>query len=101
MAEELAAVDGDGIKPEGGHSSGGQLIVEGDKTVLVNNIAIVTHQTKANPDNLNHQEEEIKTKSGSWSETVFAYNKHVHRNNDERNCGAKTKVTGQSTVFVG
>ncbi len=102
MAKELIAVDGDGIKAEAGHAgTGGELEVEGDKTVFINKKAIVTHQTKAKPDDQGHTEEEVKTKDKSFSETVFAYKKHVHRNNDERNCGAKTKVTNQENVFCG
>ncbi len=35
------------------------------------------------------------------SGTVFISGKPIHRKDDLRNCGAKTIVTGQSTVFVG
>ena len=93
---ELWSVDND---PES-HGEG-RLIVEGPKTVLIQGIPVVTHETRAGGDLAGHVEPQTNTKSGSWSETVFAYNKHAHRNNDERNCDAKTVVEGQSTVKVG
>lgn len=93
---ELWAVDNDPNE----HGEG-RLIVEGEKTVFINNKPVVTHETRGRPDNSGHVEPETNTKSGSWSSTVFAYNKHSHRKNDQRNCGAKTVVEGQDTVFVG
>ena len=99
MAENLAAVDGDpNNHPPGGKK--GRLRVQGDKTVLVENKAIVTHSTPADPDEF-HPPPPTDTKEGSYSNTVFAYNKHVHRVNDLRQCDAKTEQEGNSTVYVG
>ena len=39
-----------------------------------------------------------KTAEGSGD--TFAYSKQDHRHGDSRDCGAKTVVVGQSTVFV-
>lgn len=96
MTSKLWAVDRD----PSDHGEG-RLKVEGDKTVFINKKAVVTHETKADPDNEGHTSEETKTKAESWSKTVFAYKKHAHRKDDERVCGAKTVVEGQSTVFIG
>lgn len=93
---ELWAVDND---PDD-HGEG-RLIVEGPKTVKIQGKPVVTHETRAGGDNAGHVPPSTHTKSGSWSESVFAYNRHAHRNKDERNCGAKTVVEGQSTVKVG
>lgn len=87
---QLWAVDND----VNNHGDGG---LNPTGTVYING-KLVTHVgTDADNDLLGH----VNPKASSGSSTAFVYGLAVHRNDDDRNCGAKTVVSGQSTVFVG
>ena len=92
MAEELWAVQGD--KNDHGE---GAFKEPANKTVLINNKPVIVKGDDAEGDNQGHTNPEADGTSG----TVYAYGEKIHRNNDTRNCGAKTVVTGQSTVTSG
>jgi uncharacterized Zn-binding protein involved in type VI secretion len=79
-----------------------------DRKVFINGKPVIVRNDEAYEDNLcdtplgpntggNHCNPFASTASSS----VFANNRAAHRNNDERDCGSKTIVDGQSTVFVG
>ena len=93
---ELWAVEGD----TNSHGGGG-LIADNPRTVFINGIAVIEHQDPAHPDNLCPASPHCNPATDNGSSTVFVYGKPVHRNNDDRICGAKTTVINQSTVFVG
>ena len=89
---ELWAVEND----PNDHSEG-RFKTPANTSVKINNKPVIVKGDDANGDNLGHTNPEADTTSN----TVFAYNIKAHRNNDLRNCGAKTVAEGQSTVFVG
>jgi hypothetical protein len=94
---KLWAVDGD----ENSHG-GGKLIVGGASapaTVKINGKSVIVHQSPAGPDDLGHPPPPTDTANGSG--TVSCYGAPVHRQDDLRECGATTIVSGQSTVKVG
>jgi uncharacterized Zn-binding protein involved in type VI secretion len=94
---ELWAVEGD----QNSHG-GGELIAGGASspgTVKINGKKVIVHESPAAGDDLGHPLPPTDTAAGSG--TVFCYGAPVHRNNDPRQCGAVTEVTGQSTIKVG
>lgn len=93
---ELWAVEGDPNT-----HGGGNLIAANPQTVFVNGIPVIEHEDPAFPDGLCPAAPHCSPNTAEGSSTVFVYGKPVHRNNDDRVCGAKTIVTNQSTVFVG
>jgi len=102
---ELWAVVGD----KNTHGDG-DLTLSGDSapgTVLINGKAVIVGKTNANPDDQSPDiidggvTDHDNPYSSTYSSTVFAYGKGAHRNNDLRACGAKTVVTGETTVTVG
>ena len=80
----------------------GALIATNPKTVFINNIPVIEVQDDSNPDNLCFIDgpPHCNPFSTEGSANVFVYNNPVHRNDDDRVCGAKTIVINQSTVFV-
>lgn len=103
MAGKKVAVEGD----ETDHGEGKLKPPSGDNkgTVFVNGKKVIVHLdggAEAFADNFGHTEEDTKTDGGS--STVFAYKKPVHREDDPRKCGAKTKISRNSDkdkVFAG
>lgn len=103
MAGKKVAVEGD----ESDHGEGKLKPPSGDNkgTVFVNKKKVIVHLdggAEAYGDNAGHPEADTKTNGGS--STVFAYKKPVHRDEDPRKCGAKTKITRDSAndkVFAG
>lgn len=99
MAEELWAVMGD----ENDHGHGQFKDPGSGRTVYINGKSVICRNDEAYPDDLcavaggNHCDPIAE----GVSSTVFANNRAAHRNNDTRNCGAKTIVTGQDSVKVG
>ena len=97
----LVAVEGD----VDSHNELGALIAANPKTVFIHNIAVIVVGDKAAPDVTGHG-----TSSGpdphdhpdvtSGSPTVFAYGIAIHREDDDRACGAETFVIKQSDVFA-
>lgn len=81
---------------------GGQLIASGGsspQTVKINGANVIVHQSPARPDNLGHPLPPTSTANGSG--TVMIYGLPVHREGDNRQCGATTISSGQSTVNAG
>jgi uncharacterized Zn-binding protein involved in type VI secretion len=95
---ELWAVEGDPNT-----HGGGELIAANPQTVFIDGIPVIEHSDPANPDSLCVPlgPPHCNPATANGSGTVFVYGNPVHRNNDDRVCGAKTTVTNQSTVFVG
>jgi uncharacterized Zn-binding protein involved in type VI secretion len=94
---KLWAVEGD----PNSHGDG-ELIADGDSspgTVKINGKKVIVHKSTAEPDNLGHPLPPTDTAEGSG--TVFCYGAPAHREDDRRECGATTIVTGQSTVKIG
>jgi len=89
---ELWAVEGD----PSDHGEG-RFKEPARKTVFVEKKPVIVKGDEANGDNAGHP----NSKAEGTSDTVFAYNIKAHRNKDTRDCGAKTIVEKQSTVFVG
>lgn len=66
-------------------------------TVKVGNKPVIVIDDEAFPDNDGHTNTQAKTGSAN----VFVYNKKIHRDKDERYCGAKTVVEGDgSKVYI-
>lgn len=93
MAEEKVAVEGDKIDDHGE----GAFKTPAKTSVKIEGKPVIVVDDEAYPDNSNHTDTQASTGSG----TVFVYGKKLHRNNDQRHCGGKTKATGQSKVFCG
>lgn len=99
MANELWAVEMD----PNDHGEG-WLLAEGASSPQTVKIGpskrnAIVHESPAFPDLYGHDVPLVNTKTHSG--TVFCYGSPVHRQSDERKCGAFTIVKGQSTVFVG
>ena len=92
MGEQLWAVKGD----PNSHGNG-RFETPYNTSVLINNKPVIVKGDHAEGDNASHGDPRADTTSG----TVYAYNIKVHRNDDLRDCGAKTVVEEQTTVFVG
>jgi uncharacterized Zn-binding protein involved in type VI secretion len=97
MANEYWAVEGD----PNNHGNG-QLIANLDsspRTVKINNLYVIVVESEAEPDDFGHIVPDVNAITGSG--TVKCYGKPVHRQSDERRCGAITIAKGQKTVLVG
>lgn len=92
MGVELWAVEGD--EDDHGH---GAFKTPSNTTVKINGKNVIVKGDHANGDDAGHTDPAADGTSG----TVFAYGQKIHRNNDTRNCGAKTIAKGQSTVKSG
>jgi uncharacterized Zn-binding protein involved in type VI secretion len=80
----------------------GELIADGASslgTVKINGKKVIVHKSSAKPDKEGHPLPPTDTAEGSG--TVFCYGAPAHREDDRRECGATTIVTGQSTVKIG
>jgi hypothetical protein len=91
---ELISVQGDENDHVGGalHASNnsGKFFIEGKKVVYIGSTA---------DGDLLHPPPPTDASSGSFA--VYSEGIAIHRNNDNRLCGAKTIVTGQSSVTCG
>ena len=92
MSEEAVAIEGDKIDD---HKEGA-FKTPGSTSVKIANKPVIVKDDEAYPDNSGHTDTQAETGSG----TVFAYNKKLHRNNDQRHCGGKTKAT-DNKVYCG
>ena len=98
----LIAVEGD----VDSHNELGGLIATNPKTVFIHNIAVIVVGDKAVPDvsssgsNPSGDDPHDRPYVTSGSPTVFAYNIPIHREDDDRECGAETYVVKQSDVFA-
>lgn len=79
----------------------GNLIAQNPQTVRINGIPVIEHDSPAYPDGLCPAPPHCNPYTINGSSTVFVYGKPVHRERDDRICGAKTIVRGQSTVRAG
>lgn len=96
MAGELIAVEND----PNTHGGGG-LIPANPKTVFIGGKPVIEHEDPANPDSLCPASPHCNPATSSGSSTVSVYGNPIHRNNDDRVCGAKTIVTNQTSVWAG
>ena len=80
---------------------GGQLIAENPQTVFVNGIPVIEHEDPSQPDSLCPAPPHCNPKTAEGAPSVFVYGNPVHRQDDDRICGATTVVQLQSNVFVG
>lgn len=90
---ELISVLGD----KNSHNNGSLLASNNSGKVFIGGIKVVYVGSSATPDDLDHPNPSAATGSGK----VFAEGNKIHRNNDLRDCGASTIVSGQSKVFAG
>jgi len=79
---------------------GGELIADNPQTVFINNIPVIEHDDPANPDSFCPAPLHCNPETAEGSPNVFVYGKPVHRQDDDRVCGATTIVELQSTVFI-
>ena len=90
---ELVAVFGDKNSHNDGDlladNNSNKLFIEGKKVVMVGSSAL--------PDDADHP----NPKAATGTSNFYVSGIQVHRNNDSRDCGAKTVVTNQSKVFSG
>lgn len=89
------------VKDDGNTHGGGNLIPANPRTVFVEGINVIEHDDPAAPDGLCPAAPHCSPGTAEGSSTVFVYGNPLHRNNDDRVCGAKTIVSNQSTVFAG
>lgn len=89
---ELAAVFQDKNEHEEGKllcdNTNGKCFVEGKLICVIN--------SNSEPDGAGHP----NPKAATGSSKMFVNGLAVHRNNDLRDCGAKTIVTGQTSLYV-
>jgi uncharacterized Zn-binding protein involved in type VI secretion len=93
---ELVAVRGDGNT-----HGGGNLIPQNAKTVFVEGRNVIEDSDPASADGLCPGSGHCNPVSTSGSNSVFVYGNPLHRNGDNRVCGATTTVTNQSSVYAG
>jgi hypothetical protein len=98
----LIAVEGD----IDSHNELGALIAANPKTVFIHGIPVIVVGDVALPDvtnagsNSNGNDMHDHPNVTSGSPTVFAYNIAIHREDDDRSCGAETYVIQQPDVFA-
>ena len=98
----LIAIEGD----VDSHNELGALIAINPKTVFIHNIAVIVIGDHAVADvssggsDPNSDDPHDHPYATSGSPTVFAYNIPVHREDDDRSCGAETYVITQPDVFA-
>ena len=68
-------------------------------TVKINGKPVIVKDDDANGDNAGHSGNDVR--ADTTSATILCYGKKIHRNNDQRYCGAKTIVEGQTKVKCG
>ena len=91
------------VKNDPNTHGGGGLIPANPRTVFAEGINVIEDRDPANPDSLCPPVggPHCAPSTADGSSTVFVYGNPIHRDKDNRVCGAKTIVTGQSTVFAG
>ena len=92
MALELWAVEGD----PNNHGEG-RFKEPQKKTVTIKGLPVIVKGDHAYGDNAGHPDPIAE----GTSDTVTCYGIKIHRNNDKRNCDAKTVVEKQTTVKSG
>lgn len=91
MAEKVAV---EGNKCDHGE---GAFKTPSKTSVKIGGKPVIVIDDEAYPDNNGHTDTQASTGSGK----VFVYGKKLHRNNDERHCGAKTVVDTDHKVYCG
>lgn len=90
----LIAVFGD----KNSHNGGELLASNNTGKIFINGKKVVYRESEALPDPM-HPPSETKAASGSF--LVFGEGEAIHRDGDNRYCGATTIVEGQTKVFAG
>lgn len=90
------------VKGDQNTHGGGNLIPQNPQTVYVNSINVIEHQDPAFPDALCPKSPiHCNPATAKGSSSCFVYSSPMHRDRDSRICGAVTKVSLQTSVFVG